>query len=255
MRVELLPSALGSGPARHQYLTSFLVNESVAIDAGSIGFQADLERQRRVRHVFITHSHLDHVVSLPLLLEHAYRADGDCVTVHASEAVAESLSRDLFNGRVWPDLFRLSRGRAPFLRVETMTDGERVRVGTLTVTPVAVDHTVPAQGLIVEEAGVAVVFGADSRPTTRLWEAANACASIAGAFIEASFPESLAALAEVSGHLTPRLLAQEAQKLTHDSTVVAVHIKPAHYETVCRELGALGLVRLEVGVPGREYRF
>jgi len=62
MRVELLHSSIP--PSDLQFLVSFLVNDEVAIDAGAIGLLADLQRQRRVKHVFITHEHMDHIATL-----------------------------------------------------------------------------------------------------------------------------------------------------------------------------------------------
>ena len=81
MQIELLPSNVGAvqgGSSAAQFLVSFLINESVVIDAGSIGLLADLERQRQVRHVFITHEHIDHIASLPILLENVYEPGPSC---------------------------------------------------------------------------------------------------------------------------------------------------------------------------------
>ncbi len=70
MRVELLPSSVPASEA--QFLVSFLIDDTVAIDAGSLGLLADLDRQRGVRHVFLTHEHVDHIASLPIFLENVY---------------------------------------------------------------------------------------------------------------------------------------------------------------------------------------
>lgn len=253
MKVELLPSALGSAGSRHQYLTSFLVNDVVAIDAGAVGFFDDLARQRRVRHVFITHSHLDHIASLPLLVEHAHGRTGECITVHGSAPVLECLARDFFNGRVWPDLVRLGEGRPPWFRISPLVDGRTVEIEGLSVTPVPVHHTVPTHGFIVEERDARVVFGGDSGPTDALWSEASRRGNVRVVFLEASFPEALADLARASGHLTPPLFAAEMRKLERGPKYIAIHIKPGHYETVCRELRALDDARIEVALPGSPY--
>ena len=132
MRIRILPSTLGEiGTGQRsvrglQYLTSFLVNEEVVIDAGSIGFFAHPEVQAKVEHIFITHSHIDHVASLPLFLENAFRDRRECVTVYGSDAVLESLQQDLFNDRVWPDFIRISKGTCEFLRRQELR-AERAR--------------------------------------------------------------------------------------------------------------------------------
>ena len=109
MKVVLLPSAVG-GDARNQYLTSYVINDSIAIDAGSLGFHRTPEEQARVRHVLISHSHIDHMASLPLFVENVYQIHADTVTIHGNEAVLDCLRRDVFNDRLWPDMISLAPG-------------------------------------------------------------------------------------------------------------------------------------------------
>ena len=126
MRIELLPSSFPE--TEIQYLVSFVVNDTVAIDAGSLGLLADLGRQQAIRHVFLTHEHLDHIASLPLFLDNVYSAGPECVELLAAADVLEFLHGDIFNGRVWPDFFRLSSPDRPFLRttvLEPMVSVER----------------------------------------------------------------------------------------------------------------------------------
>ena len=118
MRIELLNSS--TPPSDLQFLVSFLINDEVAIDAGAIGLLADLQRQQRVRHVFITHEHLDHIATLPIFLENVYEPGPDCVELLASRAVLDFLHEDMFNGRVWPDFFDLSRPSDAFVRTTAL---------------------------------------------------------------------------------------------------------------------------------------
>src|SRR6516225_762835 len=109
VKITLLPSALGDDVDRSlQYLTSFLIDDALAIDAGSLGFFRTPREQARIKHVLLSHSHMDHIASLPLFLENAYGGPG-VVTVHGSEWVLSCLQSDLFNDRVWPNFIRPSR--------------------------------------------------------------------------------------------------------------------------------------------------
>ena len=145
MRIELLPSSIPA--ADTQYLVSFLVNDAVVIDAGAIGLLADLERQQRIRHVFLTHEHLDHIASLPIFLENVYSPGPDCVEVLAAADVLEFLHGDVFNGRVWPDFLQLSSPENAFLRttvLESMVPVLRERAKNSSSARLAREATVAA---------------------------------------------------------------------------------------------------------------
>lgn len=138
MKIELLPSAAAAGveglepasaPSHHQFASSYLIDDAICVDAGSIGF-ASLERQRRVRHLFLTHTHMDHIATLPLILENVYSfVEDPAIIVHASKATIATLQSDLFNDRVWPDFIALSEGRSPFLVLREFEPGQTIEVG------------------------------------------------------------------------------------------------------------------------------
>jgi ribonuclease BN (tRNA processing enzyme) len=184
--VTLLPSTVcGEEPC--QFLTSYLIGQALAIDAGSLGYHGSLEVQTRVRHVLISHSHIDHLASPPVFLENVYRSGPDCVTVHAGEAVLDSLQCDLFNDRVWPDFINLSP-TAPFLRLSKLEEGRLVELEGLRITPVAVNHVVPTFGFLVEDDRSAVVIPTDTGPTDAIWQYANRSPNLKADFLEATFP-------------------------------------------------------------------
>jgi ribonuclease BN (tRNA processing enzyme) len=244
-----------SGTEGHQYLTSFLVNDTVAIDAGSLGLFGTPHDQARVKHVFLSHTHIDHIASLPVFLENVYEAKADCVTVYGSDTVLDSLQRDIFNNRVWPDFIALSSSEAPFLRLQRLESGKPVEVDGLRVTPVAVDHAVPTMGFIVADAGAAVVFPSDTGPTDEIWERANQEPNLRAVFLEVTFPNAMAKLAAVSKHHTPATFAEDVKKLRRPVQLIAIHLKPASADHVVSELKALGLPNLELRRIGEAYHF
>ena len=252
MRIRLLQSSV-TGHAGRQNATTFLVGDTLAVDAGSLGYWGTVEEQARVRHVLVTHSHADHVASLPVFVENVYGAGDECVTVWGNAAVLESLREDVFNGRLWPDLEALSPPDAPFLRFAELDAEVPVELEGLRITPVPVDHTVPNFGFVIDDGDRAVVIVSDTAPTERIWELANSLPHLAAVFLESSFPNRMRELAEVSKHLTSEQFGEEARKLTRPADLVAVHLKPRYREEIVRELAALGLHRLIVGEPGVDY--
>lgn len=247
MRITILSPGEG---VRSQYLTSFLVNDRIAIDAGCIGLHGDPPDQSRIGHIFLSHTHADHLASLPMFLENA---EGRRIALYGHPEVLDSVHRDLFNGRIWPDLVKESRRSGRGLDLVPLSPEQPVRVEGLTVTPVPVDHSVPTFGFIVEDETSAAVFGSDSGPTRRIWELAGALPRVKAVFLEASFPNSRTEFALATGHLSPDLFRKEIEKAPGDAALIAVHIKPRFRDQVVEELRALHLPRLKIGEPGAVY--
>jgi ribonuclease BN (tRNA processing enzyme) len=254
MRITLIPSTVGGGQD-HQYLSSCLINDTVALDAGSLGFWGAPQDQARVRHVILSHTHMDHLASLPIFVENAYEGKADCVTVHGSRAVLECCQEHLFNEKIWPDFIALSRGEHPFLHLSPFEPGETIEMEGLRFTAVALDHVVPTVGLLITDDHSTVAFISDTGPTDEVWKQVNASPLLKAVFIETTFPGELQWLADVSKHLTPATLATEVAKLDRPTRLVIVHLKARYKEQVIRELHALKLTGLEIGLAGSTYTF
>ena len=150
MKIRVVGSSIGAGP-NHQYLISYLFGDHVAIDAGSIGFVTPLEIQSQIRHVVLSHSHIDHTASLATFLDNVYMPGPESVCVYGLPETLDSLRSDLFNNRVWPDLVRLSTDESPFLTMQPLSSEVAVTMEGLRILPVALDHVVPTLGFIVSD--------------------------------------------------------------------------------------------------------
>ncbi len=255
MKITLTPSEAGEARGNHQFLSSCVINDTIALDAGCLGFAHAPARQARVRHVLVSHTHLDHIASLPIFLENVFEAKGEGVTIHASTPVLDCLQRDLFNDRVWPDFIALSRNGMPFLQIAPFEPGQTIELEGLRVTAVELNHVVPTVGYLIADAHSTVAFVSDTAPTEAVWQHANAAANLKAVFLEATFPNALAWLADVSKHLTPALFAREAAKLTRPARLIVVHIKARYRDQVVAELEALNLPGLEIGRFDAPYTF
>jgi ribonuclease BN (tRNA processing enzyme) len=255
VNISLLPSSLGGDEdCSLQYLTSFLIGDALAIDAGSLGFFRTPREQARIKHVLLSHSHIDHIASLPIFLENAYGGPA-AVTVHGSEWVLDCLQSDLFNDRVWPDFIRLSREGTPLLKTAVLTPLVPVRLDGLTITPVPVDHVVPTHGFLVEDATTAIAISSDTGPTEEIWRRANALPNLKAVFLEVAFPNAMAGLAARAKHHTPRSFGEEMRKLRLPVPVFAYHIKARFGEQVVNELQELGLPNMVIAQAERPYLF
>lgn len=249
MQVTIVPSSTSG----MQLFTTYLINGTVAIDGGSLGLIGSIEEMSKVKHVVLTHSHLDHVASLPVFLDAVYDGSGDCVQIHGPGHALECLKSDLFNNRLYPDFLKISTFRPPYLKLNELQSGQTLEVGGLRITAVEVNHVVPTFGYLVDDGRSAVVFPSDTGPTEEIWKVANACPRLKAVFLECTFPGSLAWLAEIAKHLTPDLYAAEMKKLNRPARYITVHMHPRHRPIVAEELMAKKLPNVEIGEAGRTY--
>ncbi len=253
MRIRVLGAHGGSSPLHRQ--TSFLVNGTVCLDAGSLTDALSLEEQARVRAVLVTHAHMDHVASLPFLVENVFGRNGSPLEIVAPEEVLAALRAHLFNDALWPDFSRLPNDAVPAVSFRAIPTGSPCRVAGLVATAVPVAHVVPTCGYILEDDGACVVFSGDTGPTEALWQAARARSDVKGFFVECSFPNTLQHLADVSRHLTPATLSREIQKLPSGVPIYLYHMKPPTLERLRAEVAALGNGRVSLLADGDELTF
>ena len=253
MEVRILASGTDAPNGAH-YATAFVINETVAIDAGPLGFFGLPENQARLRHVFLTHSHADHTATLPIMVENSFEVTRPAVVVHGQRATIEAVRTHIFNDVMWPDFLRLSLPERPFLELREMGTEQPVHVEGLSITAVPVNHIVPTYGFIVADGETTVMFGGDSGPTDRIWELAHVTKAPRSVFIECSFPSSMPDFAKLTGHLTPTLLLEEWRKMPEMNRVIAVHIKRKFQDAILRELAGLPIQGLEAGRGGVVYQ-
>lgn len=256
MKIQLLPSTFdGDGHATlDQRLTCYLIDDCVTVDAGSIAIALTAEQRARVQDIIVTHVHMDHIASLPIFIDDLYPTLTEPMRIHATPEVIERLERDVFNWNVYPRFSELKNDFGAVMQYVPITIGQEFKVAHLTVKAIPVNHIVPTVGVIVSDGKRTVAFSSDTAETDDFWKEINGLQRLDAVLIEASFPNSMANLADVSRHFTPASLAEELGKLKHNGLdILAVHLKAAYRETIIAELKALDLPKLGVMEPGRTY--
>lgn len=259
MKIQLLPSTFDTEgrAAPEQRLTCYLLDDRVAVDAGSIALALNDSQRGSVRDVVVTHPHMDHVATLPIFIDDLFATLEEPVRVHATEEVIRLLERDIFNWTLYPRFSELRNDKdTRVLEYVPFRAGEEFTVAHLRMRAVAVNHIVPTVGLVVSDGESVVAFSSDTSATEEFWRVVNALPRVDALLVESSFPNSMSRLAEASGHLTPEGLGRELGKLSRDGfDILAVHLKPAYRHTLLGELAALGRTDLTVMEPGREYNW
>ena len=235
MRIKILGCSGGIGNGART--TALLVDNDVLIDAGTGVADLSLEAMAAIDHVFLTHSHLDHVTCIPFLLDSVgSRRAPKPLTVHAQAATLDVLREHVFNNALWPDFTAIPSRQQPYLRFETLAPGESFTLGERTLRSIAVNHTVPAVAYLLGNGRASFAFSGDTCSTEAYWQALNACADLRHVVIETSFIDAEETLSRLSGHLCPRLLAQELMKLKSTAAVYITHLMPGEDEAIMTEI-------------------
>jgi ribonuclease BN (tRNA processing enzyme) len=252
VRFKIVPS---TRDGRQQLLTTYLINDTLAIDAGAIAIGLSVEEQLRLRSIIITHTHLDHVISLPLFITNLFEEIREPIKLYATPSDFDALSQHLFNPRVWITLDTLKHEEKDLLSFNEMRSGESFFAEGLKVTPIPVTHTVLTHGVLVEDEKIALLFTSDTGATDRIWQVVSENDLLRAVFIDLSYPNRLTDLARASCHHSPFTLLEEMAKIKPDALIYAIHLKPAYRNQVEAEIAALGNPRIVVAEVGREYEF
>ncbi len=234
-------------------MTCLLVNGTIALDAGSLSSALPIEQQVGVRTILLSHSHMDHINSLPFFIENVYGRREQAADIHASPATIYAIRKYLFNNATWPDFTRLPNHLLPVVRFHEMAEEVPLVVEGVTFTPFNVDHLVPTYGFLIEEGDTALLWSSDTGPTSRLWEIANRTENLKALCLDTSFDNALQEVADVSFHLTPQTMAAELRKLERKVPVLLHHLKPACIDHIREEVRALKNPDLDYLEQGKTY--
>lgn len=234
MKFRVLGCSGGIGG--HFRTTSFLVDHDILIDAGTGVTELSLTELSLIDHIFITHSHIDHICSLPLMLDSVGCMRSSPLTVYATEATLEILKRHIFNWAIWPDFSEIPNTQQPFMRYQAISLGEVVALQGRKITAVPAVHTVPAVGYHLDSGEGSLVFSGDTCSNDGLWAVVNQIENLRYLIIETAFSNSEKALALLSQHLCPSLLADELAKFKGKAEIYITHLKPDEVELIMHEI-------------------
>lgn len=217
--------------------TAFLIDESILIDAGTGVGDLTLEEMRKIDHVFLTHSHLDHIAALPLMLDAVSSLRTAPVTVCALPETIQALRAHVFNEVIWPDFSAIPSVERPFLRYEPLSVGLQIAVRSRFIEALPAVHSTPAVGYAVQGDTGWWVFSGDTARNPAFWDWVNRH-SVCQVVVETAFSNREATLAAESYHLSPDSLAQELAYVRGGSAfpIYITHTKPSETTLIVDEI-------------------
>jgi ribonuclease BN (tRNA processing enzyme) len=227
---------------------SFLLDDEIVFDAGSITNVLERKAQLKINHIFITHAHLDHILSIPFLADNIIVGNkGHTISIYSIAPVIRTIRNHLFNSAMWPDFTTIPNPRDAILNLIQLKAGRMISVNGYHVTPYKVNHSVPAVGYLVEDGGGKRFFyTGDTGPSAQTWKSIKG-KKINALIIDVSFPNSMRDLAVTTGHLTPDLLLEEIRTMPYKpDRVYITHLKPQYYRKIKAELLKLPIKHLKV---------
>ena len=231
MRIRILGCSGGIGAGSRT--SAMLIDKDVLLDAGTGIGDLALEDLNSIRHVFLTHAHLDHIAGLPMLVDSNFEEDFEVpVSVYARRETLDALKAHLFNDVIWPDFAKIPNEENPMLRYVVCNPGDTVTIDRRDFHAVDVLHSVPSLGYTVQNSGGVFAVSGDTRTNQTLWPVLNACDDLKVLVIEVSFSDEYEELATTAGHYCPSTMCRDLELLNHDPEIWITGMKPGQEDKI-----------------------
>ena len=216
--------------------TSMLLDHDTLIDAGTGVGDLSINELAQIDHIFVTHSHMDHVATIPFIVDTVGWMRDRPLTVHATRETLEILQSHLFNWKLWPDFSQIPSAEHPVMRFEAVALGNAVDLNGRRITPLPANHVVPAVGYHLDSGKASLVYTGDTTTNDALWPLVNRIENLKYLIIETALSDRDRELARMSKHLCPSLLAQELAKLKLAPEIYITHLKPRESELIMQQI-------------------
>ncbi len=216
--------------------TSMLLDHDTLIDAGTGVGDLSINELAQIDHIFVTHSHMDHVATIPFIVDTVGWMRDRPLTVHATRETLAILRDHLFNWKLWPDFSQIPSAEYPVMRYEAVSPGDALELNGRRITPLPANHVVPAVGYHLDSGKASLVFTGDTTTNDALWPIVNQIANLKYLIIETALSDRDRELARLSKHLCPSLLAVELAKLKLTPEIYITHLKPRESELIMQQI-------------------
>jgi len=214
----------------------FRINQSVCVDAGTLTSQLSQEEQLKIKHILLTHAHLDHLHELHFLVDNRLvsKNENNDIHVYSHKKVLEAVHKGIFNNIIWPDYTQTPQ-KNPLLHLHSV-ENTPFQVEKLKIQTVPVNHATCALGFVIDDGTNSCVFSGDTYATETLWKVASTYKNLKAVFLDLSYSNKRKDLASLARHHCTETFLKELKKIPQNVKVYAYHLKPHFYKEIEQEL-------------------
>ena len=230
--------------SKHLNTTSFQIYKDIAVDAGNI-MNALGDDAQYIDHIFLTHSHADHITDLPFVIETFFEIRETPLTIYALKETIEIIKKHSFNDAIWPDFtkIRLPKTNEYSLILKEIQIDEIINIHNYKIKAIPAVHIKGSCGFVISKKENAFIISGDTYKNPRIWEEIDNNSKIKALLLECSFPDKMGDLAKTSKHLTPQLIAEELKTLKrNDISIFLYHLKPVFLKELKKDIKKHGIL-------------
>ena len=223
-------------------LVSFLIDDVLALDAGSLTSGLSLSEQNRVSSILLTHYHYDHIRDVAAIaLNASYHLK--TIKVYSLVVTLDALESYIVNGVIYPKFTEGPTPEKPSLKFFPVEPNRVQSIDGYQVVAVPANHTIPTVGYqITSRDGKSLLYSGD---TTKGCAAYWRELSPQILFTEVTLPNRFEKYAAESGHLSPNLLKQELTEFGKMKgglpPVILVHMSPQLESEIKKEIDEIAM--------------
>jgi ribonuclease BN (tRNA processing enzyme) len=236
--------------SKNTRLVSLLIDDVLAVDAGSLVSELTFPEQRKIKAILLSHGHYDHIRAVPAF---AFNNSDRTTKVVATPRTLEILSSHLIDGIVYPEFTSeasfLRKATIKFVPLEPLKPQD---IEGYQVKAVPVPHPLDGVGFeITSRDGKTLFYTGDTGPgLSSVWRDISPQLVIA----EVTWPDRLASTARAAAHLCPQMFKEELLELRrlkgHLPKVAAIHMSPRHETEIRKEVREVAdLLGISIDIP------
>ena len=218
--------------------TCLRVSHHCVIDAGNLigGLGQQLFE---IEHIFLTHSHLDHIVDIPFVADLFVTQKKTPLKIYGLKETLDDLHQFIFNHRIWPnfeEIDLIEYAVKTIELIEIFPDTPYI-IDDITLTPFQTNHTDGSCGYVIKHENHSLLFTSDTYKCPKIWELIDSDETIHSLVIDVSYPSAYQTLARDSKHLTPQLLSEDIHHCRRkDFKIFPMHFKAQFKSAIVQEL-------------------